>query len=718
MSDYSFESKWIVTKNSNRYEKNGTIQCNGIDLESLNGMEKYPNMEFRSRSSWRMYSPGFDTPYENYPHDSIGSDPSLIINGSRQPSTHLQSDYGGVETMIAPVWILNHEFDSNLTFGSTPLNLNQTHERIRSSESGCRSDKDPNGILTIAKYGIFGWSTSNNIRFITDEKVVSSDYIIGGGYNGNVYQKLEYSLIVDSPIIIVQDRDALLSILRGLNEGKGIEELTEFILNWGTPPEPPEPEPEDDGTHNGYFVKNTYKIGENPKQNKEVRWFSSVKRLAFWVDKSYNGSGVLATLSGNGKCKYTTAYSWTDHAQESDESPWTEFPFRTGYFEDGVYIRVSTFSTNIPIFKNKDLADVYIETGGNIDDALNLDQVKDLEIGTTETETTLSGSVMVSDFSKFYICDRSTMRSLMGVLNNTANYEDIKNGTQLLGDYALNCISSLMFFPIAPELFTSNNMSSSINLGTYNTNVNALLMGTHHEPIQVATVEIMPTYNDWRDYQIQIFLYLPYVGMKPLETPKYMGKSLSIKFAMDCFTGKCEYLLFANALLVDVFPGVIGTPLPISGVNSQEYISNVTGAVRDLVSNTENTMIGGFNAVTGGSVGVGGTFDALTGAKYGTEMAGSTLVNATGNVPRFSTGSIGDVISQLEPQYFYMITSQTEFSIPENENTICGLPSNKSGIVGHFDGFLKCSEVKLNIPTATSDEIKEIENLLYTGVYV
>lgn len=706
MAFFQFESEWVID-GIKRYRKYGSISAVGVNSDNIfqDILSGGNTIEFDSRIWWDT-----DTtqPNATYKHDSIGGNPSLIVNGSLQPTNLARFENRGAGSDYLPFFILNHR----TTFNFNDFGFNQSEAvNIGGAQvvnNGC--------LWGFYKHSNGDWTSAEIVQLYTEDKpdgIPTTFSHTGTGWDQQLPAEQEFSCTFNSPIIVLDNFDDMVTIIEGLQGGNPIEDYTDLILNWG---EAPEEEEEDDGTHEGYFIKNSYKAVNESHVNREVRWFSEVTRLALYLDKSKDDKAVTATLVGNGKCKYTSAINWTEHAVEADASPWTEFKYNTGFFSDKYY-RVTTFATNIPIFKTREEADIYVDTGTGLENNIN-DLVDTPTVGDIETNTDLSASTMYNEFMKFYILDSSAMRSLYGVLNNTDNYEALKEGTQLIGDYALNALSSLMYMPVNPTLFTTTGQSD-IHLGSFNTHVNAPFIGTHKTPVHLGSASVAGPYRDWRDYDITMFMHLPYIGIKQLDTSKYMNRTLTVKFAADMFTGKCEAFLFADGILIDTFPGMLGTPLPISGVNSQEYANNVTGAVRNLIGSTEGTLMDA-GAMTANAFEGGGSMGDVAGLAmnvYENKMAGASLVQSVGSVPRFSTGSVGDVIAQLEPQYMYMIFAQPLYQVPANERSIIGLPSNKSGIVGHFSGFLKCSSIKLDVPVATIDEVHEIEQMLASGIY-
>ena len=76
------------------------------------------------------------------------------------------------------------------------------------------------------------------------------------------------------------------------------------------------------------------------------------------------------------------------------------------------------------------------------------------------------------------------------------------------------------------------------------------------------------------------------------------------------------------------------------------------------------------------------------------------------------------MLNMFLPQECMFMFEVQEAMPTEYERELVGLPSNASGIVASFNGYLECEQVNLVCSGATAKEQTEILRYLYNGVYI
>ena len=114
---------------------------------------------------------------------------------------------------------------------------------------------------------------------------------------------------------------------------------------------------------------------------------------------------------------------------------------------------------------------------------------------------------------------------------------------------------------------------------------------------------------------------------------------------------------------------------------------------------------------------------AAAGAAVGQSVGKATALwtgykVASTKPPLFSKGGYSSEVGANMPQYCFLVFMYNDVVIPENELMLFGKPSEKSGNIGNFSGFLSVNYVKLQVPTATETEKNEILSLLNSGIYI
>lgn len=459
----------------------------------------------------------------------------------------------------------------------------------------------------------------------------------------------------------------------------------------------------------------------------------------------------------------------------------TTFPYTFFYREHdnevGTFDFGLTFYSQLPIWKDQNDATDYIQGNKDISEAENWDQIAPnyppgSNIGDMrETETEFGEVYTRAMFSQLYLCDVGNLYEISNALFDydvttlSGIWDDIKKGLEMYGTDPMQVVQGLRYYPFdLSQYFTQTSDLNYIYFGAYqlqlqNGNVKKLTYPNGY--IDLGTTKINRWYNDWRDFEpyTKLSVYLPYVGMFPLDAKKYYGKQVKIRYFIDLRTGACTACLIANKVLVDYFDGIIGTEMPITLTDYSSYAQSqlniimrnaglgiaaegVTGNIAEkgikaaisynananaaqaaaqatpltssLAAQTQAQYSG--LAIGGAAVGAGallGTVAVGTGMKTAFDMMRTGTAAHTKTRPASSA-----MINQYLPQYPFFRTEIMEIDESAWLNDLYGRPSNKSDYLYNFSGYLECEDVSLICPIATDNERQEIIDLLKTGIYL
>ena len=395
-------------------------------------------------------------------------------------------------------------------------------------------------------------------------------------------------------------------------------------------------------------------------------------------------------------------------------------------------------------------------------------------------QTTEFGEVFVRNiFSQLYLCNTA---ALYEISNNLFDYdvttmsgvwEDIKKGLEMYGSNPMECVQGLRFYPFdLTTIFTQTQSQNYIYFGAYqlslqNSSVYKMIYANGYKDL--GSVTIKRTFKDWRDFEpyTKLSIYLPYVGRYQLDLKKYYDKTVNIRYYLDIRTGACCACLIANGILLDWFDGLIGTEMPITLTDYSSYAQNQIniimrnagigvageGAVGALGVKGVNAAMnysageqgaafantyaaqGGGNAAfsaaqsasaaagKAGAVGVAGSM-GLMAAGMGVVALGVAEKTAfdmmrTGTAA-YTKGRPGSsaMINQFLPQYPTFMFEIQEIDESPYLNELYGRPSNASGRLGDFSGYLEAEDVMLICPIATDNERQEIIDLVKSGIYL
>lgn len=237
-----------------------------------------------------------------------------------------------------------------------------------------------------------------------------------------------------------------------------------------------------------------------------------------------------------------------------------------------------------------------------------------------------------------------------------------------------------------------------IKAGYLNSPVSAAEVTDQYATIDCGTVHVDEFYGNVLDYDnSQVSMYLPFIGIVPLNTNVVMGSDLQIIYRIDVFTGTCLAQIKvikqnSNAVMY-AFDGNCAVQIPLTA-------TTYTGMIGALIS--------GISA--GVSFATGDMAHAVT---SGLSAAMSALNGQTGNKQSGTMGSNAGALGIRKP---YLIITRAISSMPAGFESVAGLPSTDLVQLGSLSGFTSIRNVHLEGIPGTAEELEEIKSLLESGV--
>lgn len=472
--------------------------------------------------------------------------------------------------------------------------------------------------------------------------------------------------------------------------------------------------------------------------------------------KVISGRFCLYRIAGidNGVLKYGIMSSATFYNLEvsDDGTNWTSAPhdllpfsffYRPRVNELGEFDYGLTFENDsILIFSNEQDAEDYDEDGDNAQDAENWDEVSDNyppaePIGDPDTEPTEMGEIYTrAFFSQQYICSADALQEISNALFDTdpnGLWEDIKKGLEMYGDSPVDGIQGCMFFPFAlDEVFTNTMSQNYIYFGGYkfdfqNSSVKKILYpnGKIDFGSWYCSKRFGGSFRDFAPYR-RLYCYLPYIGWMELDIKRYLGTTVSVTYYVDTRTGGCMACLFADGILYDYFNGQMGISMPITATDFVAYanaqINTLLGGADSMKNNAGTIGQAGVNMVSQGAS-VGATALGLApvaGLAVGAGTAKTLYGLTQNNINNFNVtkGGSSSMLNGYLPQSVMFLDEVQDGKPTPNELRLMGYPSNASGNLQNFSGYLECDAVNLKCDTATENERAEILAYLKSGVYI
>lgn len=298
---------------------------------------------------------------------------------------------------------------------------------------------------------------------------------------------------------------------------------------------------------------------------------------------------------------------------------------------------------------------------------------------------------------------RATQTSLRDFSQFLWTGDFIDNVKKLFQD-PMEALISVQIVPYSPP---QADTLSNVHMSWIDTGVQMYPLTNQFLEINCGTLTVSEFWGSFLDYppNTEISIFLPYVGLKSLSVQDVMDRTIELRYHVDCLTGTCLAMLKCsgnglNSVLYS-WSGSCNTQIPIAARDFSSIYSSVIG----LVSTA------GIAAATGGS---GVAAKAAVGAAAGV----SALKSATLDTHVRQSGSVGSTPSYLGIQKPFIIISRPLDSTPTDFNEQTGRPSNLTGTVGDFSGYLECTYCHLENLVATDAEKREIESLLKSGIFL
>lgn len=377
--------------------------------------------------------------------------------------------------------------------------------------------------------------------------------------------------------------------------------------------------------------------------------------------------------------------------------------------------------TNIPIFASVGDADEYI-SGGNPTPIYNGGGggSEDNETGTEEKETELNEtSENQPVLSSVYVCDRAALQSFADVLYSTSTdiVAAITDGLKRYGENPINFVVDCFYVPFDVSSFLTQAPVSQLPFGSYNADISGNIKKVTHNKtlLTIADFVFQSAYNDFRDYDYNYYLYLPYIGISAIDVEQFLNKNIQIKAFFDVRTGNIKYYIFANQKMIKTFEGNIRVSMPLTGSDKAAQASQYINGAESVLGGAFNT---GFNI--GGAVASGGA--SLSTGMGGIGSGISSIINGSielsKSAPKQISGNHSPSTAIKDTIYPYLIIERPSYST--DSATIrnqFNKPDYNYRIVENCSGFVKFADFNL-VSDCNADEYNEIIKLLTIGIYV
>ena len=242
--------------------------------------------------------------------------------------------------------------------------------------------------------------------------------------------------------------------------------------------------------------------------------------------------------------------------------------------------------------------------------------------------------------------------------------------------------------------------------GNTNTGVTMNSLKVQFKKVSLGTLTVDEFFNSFLDYapHTQVEIYLPFIGVKSLDTDMVMGKSLEVIYSIDLFTGLCVANIEVDGTALFSFSGNCMTFVPVT---SESYSQAVQAHI---------TMAAAIGSNVAKTISTGGEYlpTAMT------NIITTALVNAPDAYKPYiqKTGSLSSAAGLLSPRKPFLIITRTRPAISEDQSHLKGYQSFVTDHLYNLSGYTEVENIHLkNIP-ATGDELDELLSILQGGFII
>lgn len=256
-----------------------------------------------------------------------------------------------------------------------------------------------------------------------------------------------------------------------------------------------------------------------------------------------------------------------------------------------------------------------------------------------------------------------------------------------------DCIVSLMTLPFNVNADSS---TSELKILDYSTGVQVYKNCDAAQQLSFGSCDCNESFGNFLDYDnTTVSIYLPYIGIQPLDIQDVMDSVLTLVYNVDNQTGQCVALLKSTKNNMDVdsvcytWSGNLANLLPLTGADNTQYLQGL------------------FNSIS--SVAVGNSGGSITNS-FNTIMQGDKQIMKSGRLDS-NTGN-------LSVQYPYIKIERPIWARPGNYLDMIGQPYFAEDTLGNLSGYVKVTEVKSELNGVPEESRDRIIELLKDGVYI
>ena len=311
-------------------------------------------------------------------------------------------------------------------------------------------------------------------------------------------------------------------------------------------------------------------------------------------------------------------------------------------------------------------------------------------------------SAVNTGFASVWVPTMSEVRALATYMWNT-DFLTVEWWKKLVAD-PLDLILGFYIFPVT----LTPDSSESVTLGDVDTGVEMHYISEQYVDVDCGTIELAEFWNAYIDYSpyTKLSIFLPYIGVRPLNIDDVMSRSFTLKYRIDLVSGSCVAMIRVDGgsaehdrqAVLYQFAGMCATQIPVTSIQMGDLLRGAISLV-----------------AAGASLGAVETEAGVAAASIGTASSAANLAMTKPNIAH--SGTISSAAGLMGIQRPYLIIERPRAAIPKQQQAYTGYPSFIAESLNDLTGYTEVEVTHLHNMTATRPEIEEIVRLLREGVF-
>lgn len=234
---------------------------------------------------------------------------------------------------------------------------------------------------------------------------------------------------------------------------------------------------------------------------------------------------------------------------------------------------------------------------------------------------------------------------------------------------------------------------------------NVKCISSRFQSLECGFMEVKRYFNDKRDYDTRVSIYLPFIGIRELDTNEVMDAVVYVTYNIDVMTGDCTANISVDRKTssgsrlndrkhIAMYEGNCASPLPLCSADRSQLYGSILSGVAGVVTSLGNPV-------------------KMAGSILGT--AGSMATSHQMSIQK--SGNIGGNRGAMAFKKPYLIIEKPIPVDATERGKLLGRPCNYTVKLGQVNGYTECRAVHVEtITNATDWERDQIANMLKAGV--